>query len=325
MIAEPRTAAALLDQLTSGPTSASIPLATGFEPLDEVLNGGLRPGELTLVGGKPGVGKTVATLQWARRMVLDGRTAVYVSYEHSQPEMIARLLAAELGQLARTQGVTEGAGVRAGVADFALGWRSLDDIPDPRGLLADAVACVSAYADRLWIVPASSSTGVAELARLVGSHPVGTVALFVDHLHKVPLDTDVPGDGDRAHRLADAMKALALDHDLVGGAGAPATTGGLTAHRQRLHHLRGAEALAYEADLIVMLNEKVDVVSRLYLTHDPLAAERFRQEVVFSVEKHRSGPASIDLEFVKDFAHYRFEPTGRWVPERLVDDRIVLE
>jgi hypothetical protein len=43
---------------------------------------------------------------------------------------------------------------------------------------------------------------------------------------------------------------------------------------------------------------------------------------VFSIEKNRGGPNLIDLEFRKDFAHFRFEPDGGVVAEKLVSERI---
>ena len=79
------------------PTS---PIATGFDLIDRVLDGGLRPHDLMLLGGSPGVGKTVTALQMARNMARNGRTAIYVSYEHDDPTMFGRLLVLELGDMA---------------------------------------------------------------------------------------------------------------------------------------------------------------------------------------------------------------------------------
>jgi len=36
-----------------------LPLPTGFHPLDDVFSGGLQPGELMIVGGTFGAGRTV--------------------------------------------------------------------------------------------------------------------------------------------------------------------------------------------------------------------------------------------------------------------------
>ncbi len=84
-----------------------------------------------------------------------------------------------------------------------------------------------------------------------------------------------------------------------------------------LRHFRGSTALAYEADAIVVLNEKLAVVSRVHIAHSPQRAEEFHRQVVFSVEKNRNGSPDVHLEFEKDFSHYRFHPRGRWVAERL--------
>ena len=54
----------------AGPQARATRFATGFGPLDDVLRGGMRAQDLVLVGGRPGIGKTVITLQWARWMAM---------------------------------------------------------------------------------------------------------------------------------------------------------------------------------------------------------------------------------------------------------------
>src|SRR5512135_2376385 len=71
-------------------------LPTGFDPLDRFLSGGVRPGELVLVGGAQGVGKTTMTLQMARNMVARSQAACgYVCYEHDAIYLMQRLIALE--------------------------------------------------------------------------------------------------------------------------------------------------------------------------------------------------------------------------------------
>ena len=117
--------------------------------------------------------------------------------------------------------------------------------------------------------------------------------------------------------MIESLKQLALDQKLVVVAIAAADQAGLDARRLHLRHFRGSTALAYEADAVVVLNEKLAVVSRAHLAYSPTRAEEFHRQVVFSVEKNRNGSPDINLEFEKDFAHYRFHPRGRWVAERL--------
>src|SRR3954447_2330156 len=70
-------------------------IATGFSPLDRTISGGLKPGELLLVGGAQGLGKTTLTLQMARNMAHAGARVLYVCYEHDERFLLTRLLALE--------------------------------------------------------------------------------------------------------------------------------------------------------------------------------------------------------------------------------------
>jgi predicted ATP-dependent serine protease len=58
--------------LRSGDRTELRAVRTGFSILDDILGGGLRVGELVLLGGPPGVGKTIAALQWAREIAKAG-------------------------------------------------------------------------------------------------------------------------------------------------------------------------------------------------------------------------------------------------------------
>ena len=119
---------------------------------------------------------------------------------------------------------------------------------------------------------------------------------------------EIATESERVSRVIESLKELALEQNIGVVAVAAADQDGLTARRLHLHHFRGSTALAYEADGVVVLNEKLAVVSRAHAAYAPTRIEEFRSQVVFSVEKNRSGAADIDLEFTKDFTHYRFDP-----------------
>jgi replicative DNA helicase len=71
-------------------------IPTGFSPLDSYLHGGLRLGELLLLGGAQGVGKSTWALQVARHVAAGGHGRVlYVCYEHSEEFLLERLIAME--------------------------------------------------------------------------------------------------------------------------------------------------------------------------------------------------------------------------------------
>ena len=73
---------------------------TGFDPLDGHLGGGLRGGELTLIGGPQGLGKTTMALQMVRNAVAAGRSAIVFSYEHEARTLMERLIALEASTVA---------------------------------------------------------------------------------------------------------------------------------------------------------------------------------------------------------------------------------
>ena len=52
-------------------------MATGFPALDRVIGGGLRTRNLTLIGGSPGIGKTITALQMARNLAHKGQSVIF--------------------------------------------------------------------------------------------------------------------------------------------------------------------------------------------------------------------------------------------------------
>ena len=301
------------------------PFPTMFQPLDDVLGGGFHAQELVLIGGRPGVGKTIASLQWARSLALQGCTAVYVCYEHSPEVLLGRLLALELGSLVRDDEIASLDALRALAQRVALGSGGLETlVEDPLG--EEALGRLRRYGDRLYLVSASGrDTGIDELEALVGAHRRGRTALFVDYVQKVATGQMFADEAGRTAAVVEALKDLAMTYQILVVGIAASDRGGFEARRMRLHHLRGCAALAHECDVALMLNEKAVAVSKAHLAYDGTRAEFFGRSIVMSVEKNRGGPAGMNLEFTKDFANYRFEPDGRFTQERLVDDVLVNE
>ena len=99
---------------------------------------------------------------------------------------------------------------------------------------------------------------------------------------------------------------------------------GLKAKRMRLADLRGSSAVQYEADIGLILNNKWSIISREHLVYNPTQAEAMRNFVVMSVEKNRAGRNAVDMEYPLDAAHFRIVPSGDFVRERLVDEKVTL-
>lgn len=85
------------DTLEALKSPAAAPtIATGFRELDELTNGGLRPGQMIVVAARPGVGKTTLGADIVREACIrNGKTALFFSLEMSADEINTRIIAAE--------------------------------------------------------------------------------------------------------------------------------------------------------------------------------------------------------------------------------------
>lgn len=306
-----------------------LPVPTGFHPLDDVLNGGLRSGELLVIGGPFGVGKTIFSLQAARNAVVADPecVAMYLCYEHDHIHLFSRLACLE--------------SVEQGMGERALTLRKLGNLVletnqrgglitslrrDPR--YARVVEAMQSYADRLFLVKASGSSSTLEqIEEWAGDLAAATQRplLVVDYLQKIPVHPSaLPPSMEVSTYLTQGLKELAMATGLRVIAIAAADRLGLKAKRMRLSDLRGGSALQYEADIGLILNNKFNIVSREHLIYNLTNAEAMRNWVVMSVEKNRAGRHSVDMEYPLDAAHFHLGTNGNYVRERLVDEKVIL-
>ena len=330
----PATLAQVMDEVerraVDGDVARFLPLATGFEPLDEVLNGGLRPGELLVIGGSFGVGKTIWGVQVARNAVRsdEDTVAVYVCYEHDRTHLMSRLMCLESAE----QGYGQDALTLRQLAKMAF------DTTDGGGLISrlrrmgryDAlVETVDSYANRLVLVKASGDLStldrIQEWVQEVAAAGPQRLLLVVDYLQKIPVNwSTLQPETEITTHLTQGLKELAMSLGIRVIAIAASDRPGLKAKRMRLADLRGSSAVQYEADIGLILNNKFAIISREHLVYNQAKGEAMRNWVVMSVEKNRAGRNAVDMEFALDAAHFRIVSTGSFVRERLVDEKVVL-
>lgn len=319
--------AATDSRLRQGEAATLRPWATGFDPLDGFLAGGLRPGELTILGGPQGLGKTTFALQVARHVVSLGYPVLYVSYEHDGVNILERLIAAEAGERAGRDAVPLRA-VRALIEGDGSASSLSDKLAETPGG-AEALSTITGDLERLHVLRGGVRTSIPDIAQAAGSvaevagrHPL----VVVDYVQKVAVDVPVYEEEIRMARVSGELKDLALTTGApVLAISASDAIGIAEGKRLRTQNLRGASALAYEADAVLVLNDKFDVVARHHLVYGTANAERFRDWAVLSIEKNRGGMAGVDMEFRKRFDQSRYERTGQLVAEQLVDTRVFTE
>jgi replicative DNA helicase len=314
--------------LTAGESAAPRVWPTGFGLLDRYLAGGLRAGELTLLGGPQGLGKTSFVLQVLRNAVSAGGAGIYFSYEHDPATVLQRIVALEAAHVYGMQAPPLRT-IREAMEATDGGLGTLAERLSAVGG-AEAVRNIADYGDRLLVHRSTgTSTDVEAIGRIaveVAERTGMTPVVVVDYLQKVAVKDRTDTEMENVTMIVEGLKDLALEHDLPVLAAVAADKEGLvTGKRLRMHHLRGSSALAYEPDVVLIMNEKYDVVARHHLVYDIGNADRFHNWVVLTIEKNRSGRDRVDLEFMKRFEHGLFDPAGRQVTEQLVDERVFVE
>jgi DNA repair protein RadA/Sms len=180
-------------------------LATGIDELDRVLGGGLAAGQVVLLGGDPGIGKSTLLLQALASL---SKAVLYVTGEESaeQVALRSRRLALEAGgvklaaetQLERVLGALEAAKPRVAVVDSiqTLWSEALQSAPGSVAQVRECAAQLTRHAKRsgtaLFMIGHVTKEGAIAGPRVL-EHIVDSVLYF-------------EGDANCAFRLVRAVK-----------------------------------------------------------------------------------------------------------------------
>ncbi|MGQ0714622.1 MAG: DnaB-like helicase C-terminal domain-containing protein [Gemmatimonadaceae bacterium] len=121
-----------VDAVSDGaPPADTIP--TGFPSLDRALGGGVRRGDLVVIGGDVGVGKSALALAIALRAAQGGHTATFFTGEASTERIVERALSLEgRARIDDIRGGTLDEATRASIGAAAV--RLRERMPDVFGL-----------------------------------------------------------------------------------------------------------------------------------------------------------------------------------------------
>lgn len=210
-------------------------LATGFRDLD-LATGGLRPGSLTVVGGRPGAGTSALLLNTAAYVTVRlQQPVVYVDLVSRATEVATRLIA----DLARV-----------GTRKVEMG--ALDD--EERRKVDEAVQQLSDAPLQLLVGPEVDPAAIESAVDAVDDPAL----LVVDPLG--PLVDVAYGPEDEARwdagaRVVYRLKRLGqrVEVPVLVGAELTAAVESRTDRRPRLHDLAGTSTKEFVADLVLMI------------------------------------------------------------------------
>jgi replicative DNA helicase len=268
---EPSETEALVPTALAGEASGK-PITSGFPSLDSLLGSGLRRGDLVILAGDAGVGKSALALAMALRSTAAGQTAAFLSGEMSTARVMERALAIE---------------GRVRVDDLRRG--GLDDVAHS-GVAAAAIA----LRRRSPFIEDLRDAGITGVSDFLAQH-LGIDLTIVDPIQSLtrgvmPIDEEV---ADIAKRL----KELALRRStvIVATSWLRESAVGRTDTRPTLRDLGGLGALRHHADVVLGLYRE-----ELYLP-----SPHIEGATELAVLKNRSGPTGlVDLFFYKQWLRF---------------------
>lgn len=215
---------------------AKLGLPTGFPPLDDILVGGLAPGDLVIAAARPGMGKTAFAMDVAWKAATRGGVVAVFSLEMTRSKLDMRLLSSI-----------------SGIAHYKLLTGQVTDEEIAR--LTDIVATMNSL--RLHVfdkMDASPQAVLNKCKRL--KHEYGELALFVvDYLQLMNLETGNKGDNS-VNKLEIGTRQLkrgAVELDAPGLVLSQLSRGVEESARPTLQRLRGSGSIEQDADKVLFL------------------------------------------------------------------------
>lgn len=272
----------LLEDRCSGKQDA---ISSGWMSMDQTFRGGLRPGNVFVVAGRPGTGKTAFTLSLLASMARSGIPVGFISLEMSGEEVGTRLLSIE--------------------SEVDIGSFNAHHSPDEQQRIKVIKASARIAKMPLFVndKPYATPQTVAARARR-WSRRHGIKVLAIDYLQ---LMSSQKGK-DRREQVDEASRAIKLlakelkipiillcqlNRDIEKDPG----------RKPRLSDLRESGAIEQDADIIGMLYQP-DAQQQERSGDEPLS-------ISLLVAKQRAGRANVDVKFTFRPNLTRFDP---WSP-----------
>jgi replicative DNA helicase len=259
-----------VDAVSDGaPPPSTVP--TGFASIDKMLGGGLRRGDLVVIGGDTASGKSALALAFSIRMSLASARVLFLTAEMSAERVLERVIAIE----ARTK-----------IDDLRQG--TLDDMAR-----ANAGSVALRLRDNLPVVDRPPTGGVTAIASMLDGLPL-TEVVFVDSLGATVSGQDAL-DEELARSVRD-LKAVAVERNVVIVTTAAVRDLGARSDRRPLLEDFGGRGA---------IKEHADVVMALFREQMYQPGRDIEGATELLVRKNRNGPTGyVDLYFYAQWMRF---------------------
>jgi replicative DNA helicase len=269
----------------------SFGIKTGYKNIDKALQG-MRPGQMVVVGARPGVGKTSFALNLCINAAATGASVLFFSLEMSKVEIAQRLLSATASiPLSDIRGARIQNNQWPTLLEATSQLSSLDvQIDDTAGTTVTEIR--------------------AKARRLLHDKKNGLV--IVDYLQLISPPASRRRADSRATEVSEMSRGLKimakdLSVPVVALSQLNRTVEGRTGKRPQLSDLRESGAIEQDADIVILLDRSTS-------SEEAQRKDRPDEGITqFIIAKNRSGPlTTIDLTFLANSTKFVevYKPTG---------------
>jgi len=249
----------LFEDLSKGVSPA---MATGLDVFDEAINGGLRPGEVSILAARTNVGKSVLSAQWAEHIAISDPKvgALYVTLEMGHRAFSARLLAARSGVPINN------------LRRMRLNPSQMNDVVVAMNRLAEVGLF---FADSPSQTMAAIYAAAQDRKRILAREGKRLGLVVVDHLGLVKPSAEALRRASREQQVAETSRALRFLASEIGCH----VIGIAQLHRDaekqgpgsmpKLHHLRESGSIEQDADLVLILHRERDQKTGMFVPNVP--------------------------------------------------------
>lgn len=256
-------------------------ISTGLADLDKVT-GGLHGSELTVIAGRPSMGKTALAMNIAEAIgVKQNRPTLFVSLEMSQYEVGDRMLSS----LAKING-------------HKLRNGTVND-----GEFEDLLSAASEFNQSALFLDDSPTRSVSEIAaaaRRVKRRAGGLACIVIDYLQLIEPDNHRDPRQEQVAKISRRLKQLAREMNIpvIILAQLNRQTELAKDNRPRLSHLRESGAIEQDADVVLFVHRE-----EYYATGERKEELKGQAEII--IAKQRNGPVEdVKVAWQSDFTRF---------------------